>query len=91
MTSYDKHFTEIKKAAPVQKAPLRQSKTQRDAGRIRIPVLRVLLAENAASAADDDLRTIQELASKYEVDAKALRNVLRYMKVVDLQGDKSLS
>ena len=72
----------------MQEAPLRQSKTQRDAGRIRIPVLRALLAEDAALAANADPRMTQELASKYGVDAEALRNVLKYMKVVDLQGDK---
>ena len=75
----------------MQEAPLRQSKEQRDAGRLRIPVLRALLAEDAALAAGDDPRAIQELASKYGVDAEALRNVLRYTKVVDLQRDQDLS
>ena len=75
----------------MQEAPLRQSKEQRDAGRLRIPVLRALLAENVALAGGDDPRPIQELAFRYGVDAEALRNVVRYTKVVDLQRDKDLS
>ena len=70
-----------------EKRVTRQSKEERDAGRLRLAGLRALLAEQAASAAGSDPQRIQDLAVKYGVDSEALQKTLRYTRLVALEGD----
>ena len=65
----------------------RQSKEQRDAGRLRMSALRALLTEQAASTAGNDAQRMQELASRYGVDAEALEKTLRYTRLVALKSE----
>ena len=48
--------------------------------------LRALLAEQAASTAGNDAQRMQELASRYGVDAEALEKTLRYTRLVALES-----
>lgn len=51
---------------------VRESREQRDAGRIRMSSLNALLAEGAAAELGADAQRIDTLASKYGVDAETL-------------------
>ena len=69
------------------KHPTRQSKEERDAGRLRLAGLRTLLAEQAASTASFDPQRIQDLAARYGIDPEALKKTLRYTSLVALEDD----
>lgn len=68
-------------------APIRESREQRDAGRLKITHFRALLAEQAASTADNDTQRIRDVAARYDVDAAALGKVLKYASLVRLQEE----
>lgn len=66
---------------------VRESREQRDAGRLRMSSLRALLAEGAAVEAGGNAQRIDTLASKYGVDAETLGKVLRYTQPLELESE----
>jgi hypothetical protein len=65
----------------------RESREQRDAGRLRINALKALLAEGAAVEAGANVQRIDALASKYGVDFETLKKVMRYTRLLELASD----